>query len=400
MTRKERRIYWFFAIELIGVTFLQKIALPIGDDAGISLALPLMALGVAALLALGDLEVDVDKLVLFSIFAFFAAAAHILQVATFSLAAFALCVLIYAFTSFTSTVTRQMYVAILNIFQRLMICAAGITIIQNLWQLVFGWPDFFNVENFIPPSILFPGFTYIQPLYYGANIIKPPGLFLEVSLLSQFLAVALVIETLFFQRWGVLGILFVGMLSAFAGSGPLTLLLVAPVVLFRSSAKLVLGAFFAVAIAILIVQLSGNMELIYDRLEEFNTPDTSAFLRFTAPLVAFSDYLKDDGWVYRGIGAGNIEKAPNIVWWAANKLFREYGLLTALSWLAMLLFAMFKHAPNVILSATMLIVFQFMGGYLSIPPVALLLILLTCILRVSDATEQTPPGAPFHQSLS
>jgi hypothetical protein len=384
---RERRLYAFFVVQFLAVTFFQKLAIPIGEDSGVSLALPTMFGGAGLLLICGDLRCDPERLLIFSIFVLTTAISHILIPMSFSLAGLLLFISIYLFLPFYVAVSPDLYKKILLIFQSLMLAASVIAILQDLWQLFFAWPEAFDLDNFIPSGLLFPGFTYIQPLYYGSAWIKPPGFFLEVSFLSQYCAAAIVIEVLLFRRIAALILFSLGMLSTFAGTGPLTLMIVSPFLISKLSVRALVICGAAIICGTVVYAMVGGADPIVERLEEFATPDTSAYDRFVSPVLAFSDYFREEGWIYSGIGAGNILKAPNIIWWAPNKIFHEYGLFVTCSWYGLLVLAMFKKAPSAILALAVFAIFNFMGGYLAVPPMAFLLMLVTTMLRLETKAE-------------
>ena len=383
--RREKAIRAIFLVALFSTVFLQKLAVP-APGGPISILLVVLFAAYAGFCAVDGIRISVGRML---VYALTLAAAIIGQIASgrpFSGASVLLLFLTYTLFLFRFEISGDLMRRNLKSFQHFMVIGSGIALVQQVWQLTFGWRSFPNLEKIIPQPMILEGFVYIQDLYYGSPYIKPNGIFfLEVSFLSQFIAIALVIELVFFQKiWRVA--LFAGtLLAIFAGTGLLLLLLVSPLLAARLPIRraILLGVIGA---AVLVVALnSGWYDQIDQRFAELGDPSDSGYLRFVDPWVRLQEFAtRPDAW-YSGNGAGSTPKEPGVVWWAVTKLATEYGVLTAILFHVYFIGALMSRAPSYRLALTLLLWFSFMGSSLLTFPVIALCLLL-------GATFRLPPG--------
>jgi hypothetical protein len=385
VVRREKALRLIFVATLFATVFLQKLAVP-APGGPISALLVVLLAAYAGFCAVAGISISVGRML---VYALTLAAAIIGQIASnqpFSGGSVMLLFLAYCLFLFRFEISGELMRRNLKTFQNFMVVGCGIALVQQVWQLAFGWKSFPNLEKILPQSMILEGFVYIQDLYYGSPYIKPNGIFfLEVSFLSQFIAIALVIELVFFQKiWRVA--LYAGtLLAIFAGTGLLLLLLVSPLLAARLPIRraILLGV---IGLAVLVVALnSGWYDQIDQRFAELGDPSDSGYLRFVDPWVRLREFAtRPDAW-YTGNGAGSTPKAPGVVWWAVTKLATEYGVLTAILFHIYFVGALMWRAPSYRLALILLLWFSFMGSSLLTFPVIALCLLLGASFRL-------PPG--------
>jgi hypothetical protein len=385
--KRSQTIFRFIVFQLLGVVFLQKIAIP-GIAAGPSITFVILWAGLPCLLSYA--EIDVTRALLYIgllVTAFFS---QLFVGSEFSVGSFLLVCAAYAPFVIFIPVSLALYRRCLNAFQIMMVVAGVLTIIQNLWQVLSDWHTFPDMEKLLPESLLMQGYAYIQPLFYGSPYIKPNAFFfLEVSILSQFTACALIIELVWFQRFWRILLYLLTLFSCFAGTGLLMIALVAPLLVLNLSRKLVLIG-IAPGIAALLAALSfGWYDQIERRFSEFGQHSSSGYMRFIEPANELSAFLDKSSSLYTGVGAGAAPKDPGVVWWAITKLVAEYGLPTAILFYVLIFVTLFKNAPSRRVAATLLIMFSLMGSNLLAIPIVNLCLLLGIILRPVDWTKAT-----------
>src|SRR5665213_1087434 len=173
-----------------------------------------------------------------------------------------------------------------KVFISFSVVLAVIAIVQFFLVNLAGLHVLSNVANIIPEQIHNAGqYTYTRE---DAGIIKANGYFLrESSTLSIMMAFAIIMEYLALRRVWVLGVLLVGLLLSFSGSG---VLVIASAVLLPTSRR------STVALLLLVVTgwflwLGANIpgvNIWIDRLSEFQTVGTSGYSRFVAPVEMVS----------------------------------------------------------------------------------------------------------------
>lgn len=375
-------IFLFFGAEILIITALQKISIP---QSPLPLTTALLPAGVAILFLLGRARIDLTSVSIYAITALFAIAGQLFTDQFISIRSLALFVVLYFPFIFRIAISQETYRRCMKFYINVMLVFAAIVIAEDLWQFLVQSGHLPNLEHLIPQSLQVPGYVYIQPLRYGSPYIKPNGIaFLEVSFLSQFLAIALMAELVFFERLTRIAMLTAGIFATFGGTGLLALLIVSPLVAARLKPKiLVLGA-IVLAVAAPLLIASGWYAYGSGRLAEFGAQNTSAYHRFVEPLVEISRASLSPSSIYTGIGAGNLPKGPNITWWALTKVFSEFGLLTTASLYLLLIYCVFVRAPSLRLAAIIFVIYNFMGGNLEMPVIVNMMLLLGVLLRPTD----------------
>ncbi len=218
----------FFVVQLVGTIVLQKLAVPAGG-ASLELCLPLLGAGLFAILLRGELVIDPIRLVTFALFLVSCLLSQLLSGSTLSGPAFLLMIALYAVMVVQVEVSEVTYLRCLNVFQTAMLVVVGIVVIQHVMQVLGSWTLWPNLDKLLPQQLLLPGYNYLQPLKYASRFYKPHGIFfLETSMVSQFAALAAIIELVYFRRITRLVSYVALLLMLFAGTGILVLGLTLP----------------------------------------------------------------------------------------------------------------------------------------------------------------------------
>lgn len=355
-------------------------------SASLSIALPCVIVSFLALMMLGDFRISPIRLIAYAAFCATAFVSQAMVGHGISWFGMAILFAIYLFFIFEMRVTWGYYLRTVAIFQNLMLLACALLLLQHLWQFALGANSIFNIEKYVPTQFFYKTYNYIQLINWRSHYIKPNAfIFLEASIASQFLAIALVVETVYFQRLWRLTLYGACLVLTFAGTGLLVVAMTAPLLLFKLSPRRAIILGVASLILAAVVAGTGWFELISSRFGEFQIAGSSSNSRFIAPFLSLSQAIREPSVIFKGVGAGNIQAGQNIVWWASTKLVVEYGVLTTISFYTLLCVSLFSRAPSYRVAWALFVLFNFMGGYLAMPVMAGLLLLMGCLFRPVDA---------------
>lgn len=353
------------------IVFLQRIVVPLGAELGVSCLLPIAWLSMAYLFWTGLAELDGTALL--GCIAFVAAAllSQLLGDADFSLTSLGLLVAIYVLCPVRVVLSNTDYNCILRFFQSCMTVVALMTYGQFALQLVgLGMP---LMEHFVPERLIVKNFVYLQEVVWGSGLYKPNGIvMLEASFLSQFIALALIIEYWVFRRPPMLLLFGGGLALTFSGTGmSLAALTLAYMTLKRGVDRNALVLASAVACVVAGLLATGMLEAISGRVSEFSDSNASASVRFVAPFTRVYETLQtgDLGLVLWGAGAGFIDREIGFAWLPPVKVWVEYGLVAfTVYWL--FLATLVRSAPSATLAVAFALEYLlFGGGALLQPPV-------------------------------
>jgi hypothetical protein len=381
----------FFILQLVGVILLQKFAvnldltpfrIPLSTGL-VQVTLPIFYLGLFALLPFVRVRVDIIRLLLFSVVLLTVTLSIVLQRNTFSASSVLLFVVCYLPFIVVVPISERTYKELLGIFLNAMIVCGVVMLLQHATQLIWSWRVWPNLNLLIPENILFPNFNYNQAIIYGSKLMKPQAIvFLEVSTLSQFTAVALAIELTYFQRiWRIIFYACV-LLACFAGTGLFLLVLCAPVLVLRLSPRTILMVLAVFAATYFVADRIHWYQQVQGRFTEYKQQGSSADYRFVAPFHDLVEAFNSPRSMVTGIGPGNTAKTTGYVTWASTKMVVEYGLLTAISFFVFFCYVIFKNAPSQRLSFVMLMLFNFLAGGVIIPMYPVLIFLLSGLFMI------------------
>lgn len=349
-------------LNIVAAVFLQRFVVPLGGEAAVSIHLPLAVLSLLWLFAGGMAVIDTIRLVACLAFLGSAVVSQILGGNDFSPASIALLAAIYLPITARIPITSSEYGQILNCFQYSMAIVALLAVMQYGMQLAgLAMPI---LEDFIPEILIVKNFVYLQEVLWQSGLFKANGMvMLEPSFLSQFLALALIVEYWCLRR--PLWMLLYGsvLVLTFSGTGMLLAAISLGFMVWkRGTDRYVLLLALASGCVVAALAASGWLTALSGRLAEFNDPDASASLRFSAPFERVYDTLLagDLNVLLFGAGAGSIEEV-GFAWNPPVKVWVEYGALVCVIYVGFLV-TVFRKAPIRMLSLAFALEYLFFGG--------------------------------------
>jgi hypothetical protein len=252
----------------------------------------------------------------------------------------------------------------------------------------------FAFGDLLPERILYEaGYNLKIPVGIG-DILKSNGFFLvEPSVLSQFMALALIIEVLNFRRLIYLCAFAGALVLSFSGTGWIVLgafLVTAGLRLGRRGfvvalvAVLVLGA----AAGLLWLAAPDFFAAFADRFNEISQPGTSGNMRFVTPFRLVGDVLaRVPSALISGIGAGVSERISMPYAYDVNtpiKIMLEYGLPLLIVYVALFCVARRTVLQSALLAPCLVLVLL-TGGYQQFGPVLYPVLLLVAVARLRPA---------------
>ena len=406
-TAKRHGLTAFFIMQIIAMTFLQKFAMQLHVQLGgfylsvgsVQLVMPVFYAGLVLLFITAKPKVDLVRLALFTAFVATIIVSLALQTNPYSPSSVMLAVACYLPFILKIDVDATTYRKMLKIFLNFMLFFGVVVLIQQAVQIIWSWRLWPNLDELVSPDFLLPGFNYIQAIKYGSRLMKPNSVFfLEVSTVSQFIALAVIVEVMYFQRlWRLAFYTFV-LLATFAGTGPLLILMCAPVVLWKLNLRSILLVLAVFSIGYVAADRIQWYQQVQGRLTEYKSQGSSANKRFIEPLEAMAVTIQKPEYILSGIGPGNTAKNDGTVAWAISKVAVEYGLLCTVAFFGLVGYSLFGGAPSKRLAFALLIFFNFMGGGIIIPVYPMLIFLFGGLFRVKaekgssrKGTSHTPP---------
>lgn len=385
-------LWTFWLVQIVGLVFLQKFGLPAGGGKVLAINLPLAlgSLGAFWLLRPRSMSIAPKRALLYALFCGTAIMSQVFGGKDFSPTAMGLMLALYFPLVFRYEISREDWLKCMRVFQLCMLLIAfdvlALQVMQKLWTYS-SWPD---LNKLAPEALLVPGFNYYRETAYNSGVFQPHAVvFLEVSIVSQFLALAIVLEFEFFQRPLWLAIYCAAILATFAGTGLLMLVFVAPFVLRKLSPKLLLGGLVMALILGGVGASIGWLDQVVARLAEIDQPGSSGYYRFTVPYLQLTQSLSSGERALFGIGAGQTVESDSdaTVVLAINKLISEYGMLTALAFFTLFFHALFEKAPSRMLAVALAVFYNICAGALSVPVYVMTYIMLGTFLRIAPEPD-------------
>jgi hypothetical protein len=372
---------------------LQRLAIPLGGTQFVPVVLFTTYLGLALTLASGRVIGNSTRLELFALAIVCTIISAFATFQSFSAFSFYYIVLVYLPFVFLCPLDDEEYRRWVEIFQWGMTLVSLIAIYQFVtsdpWDPIL---DYF-------PTYALPGFNTHPVLELGSNVRRSNGmLMLEPSFLSQYCAVAILLELLYFRKWWR-GVLFgLALLSSASGTG--TLLLTVVAFAYAWNFKKLPHMAIVLGVIALVVYLFPELPIVSSfigRSTEYQDPGSSAYERFVGPFFQIFAQLGDSwqNWLF-GVGPGNtkdenvalVSSANLGILWAPLKLLVEYGVVGTVPFCVFLLHCFFHASRSYILSAVLLIFYFYLSGNLLAPHVVTL-----CFALLSFLPQAKPAKA-------
>lgn len=272
-------------------------------------------------------------------------------------------------------------VAVFRIIQACLTVVAWGGVLQFILQFM-GLP-LFSFQGFVPAEFLVEeGYNVLNATEYGGSTFKSNGLFLlEASLFSQVMAVAIMLEVLFFKRVLALALFGIALFTALSGTGLMVLAVFFAYFAFGGGTNrakdVVLIAIFVALFYLLATSVFSELGgYLVQRQGEFLTEGTSAYMRFITPFRALGALVERfPTFLLVGLGPGSAEALRlgfeyNMP--TPGKVLIEYGLFVLALWIALILAACSRREWRT-LFWPVLFLFFFTGGYQQLGPIVFLL---------------------------
>jgi hypothetical protein len=255
----------------------------------------------------------------------------------------------------------------------------------------------FRFTGLLPTSMLAErNWNMLIPFGIG-NLYKSNGFFLvEPSVTSQFLAIGIIIEVLYFRRPLYLSAFGVALVLTLSGTGVLVLGTFVLTVAARLGWKGV--ALAAVCILLAIVVAGGVMLFVpvvadeaVGRMHEFTTIGTSGFTRFVTPFWLLNDVMREyPSAAFVGIGAGTSERLNLPYFYTVDtpvKIAVEYGFPVLILYFSLFLTGRRTKRQSALVPPVFVLL-MIAGAYQQFAPVMFLMVLLICTVSLTEAESQ------------
>jgi hypothetical protein len=387
-----RFLLGLFLFGILGITFLQKFGYVANSQGALPVILPLITGGLLLACVVLKPVFDPIRIGLYAVMVIISGLSSIFLAPVYSETSLVLLVVLYLPMTVAFETSEVTYRRCMDAFVTVMLFFCGMIAVEHFVQFAIGpaaWPD---LNKLVSPNWLVPDYNYLQPIFWNMPYHKPNAIvFLEVSILSQFIALALAVEIALFQRPLRLAILAGGLMATFAGTGVLLMALTLPVLLGRLSVRQMVMVILALTMISYVAYKFGWFEIVSNRMDEYKQTGSSANMRFIEPLDRLIQFIGRDNALFGGIGAGQIEKGRNFQWWPFTKSAIEYGLIQALAFYAFFLYALVKNAPSRTLAFVLAVWYTFEGALLTaINPLAC--VLLSTIFFIRRDTDRAGGG--------
>ena len=283
----------------------------------------------------------------------------------------------------------------------LLCAAAGIA--QFFAQFFVKAPWLFDFSHYLPEAVRNLG-TYNTQIPVG-NLYKSNGFFLrEPSAFSFLMALAAIVELNTDKRWQRVALFVFALLLTYSGTGLLALILG---LMFPLGLK-TLGRLIALAVgSALLIALLGdvlNLSFTVNRIQEFGSEHSSAYIRYVAPLHVIASSIDSTPWAALfGHGPGSIQRTSQAFQafdptWA--KLIFEYGLLGCAALVGLVVHALVRSGVPAQMRAVLFFSWLIMGGHLLSPDNVSTLYVLACMWRSDAADVDATAPPPENAALS
>ncbi|HEV2173458.1 MAG TPA: hypothetical protein VGR71_07820, partial [Nitrospira sp.] len=249
---------------------------------------------------------------------------------------------------------------------------------------LLGVYQFATVDSFDPferfGSWVITGYNTHPPLSYGSSWLRSNAyVLLEPSFLSQYCAIAILMELTFFRKRWRIPVYAAGMFASAGGTGLVVLLIFSIFYAWRRN-KIPHLAILGVVGLTTLWMFSDNavIQNMLGRTSEFTEPGSSAYGRFVAPFFQVGIQLADvPSWIAGlGPGSGNGDRLLLQGWspdqvgnlMAPLKMVIEYGLIGAVPFTIFVTRAFFDHPRSTVLSFSMFVCYTVMSTSLQHPP--------------------------------
>jgi hypothetical protein len=379
-------------------SLFSKFGIPGYTELGIGIGIPLTmaALGIGILN--NCVRLDPRRLGFYCITLAVLVLPQLLQAGTFSTQSLTMLAVLHIPYAMVVTRGYELVPRVLKLFLHIATLLAVLAIAQYFLQGHIDQALLYPIDNLIPQQFVVQGFNSQGTIGYLSTQVRATGMFmLEPSFLTQFLAIAIIAESLTSTRLWRLGLYGVGILMAHAGTGMLILLIVMPfVVITRRRWDLMLIGGLGIVFLVVFGEVLG-LDFITSRTNEFSDPNSSGFARFVGGFYMFEQML----WpnltrALFGYGAGSFLEYTHLFTievadMPMTKMIFEFGIIGAATYFTFIATCLFSSPLPKLLSLGVGLSFLLNGMYVPFSHgLALGLLVLTSL----PPNRTVPVGKP------
>jgi hypothetical protein len=372
---------WLFFGLIISITFFHKFALSFGDIK-IFLGFVFILMSAAFGFMAGRLEIRKINFAAYTCMGGVLALTQLLGQQEYSF--ISLLFLLIVHTPYIFGVKPDLLAtnSPLIFYQKVMVLFAVLGVIQYFAQFVVGVELAFPIDHFLS-GVVMPGYNALNSLAYGSEVYKATAVFmLEPAMLCQYLAIAIVVEMIYFKNLKRIAAYLCGIAVTFSGTGLILLFILAPI-------YLILNRQFMLLMGMLIVLVTSplwapvlGLERTLERAGEFTSPHSSGYARFISIFPTLDTYIvPETQTLLFGLGAGSIYdivssderdyEAFNPSW---GKMVFEYGVIGGLAYFLFIGFVIARGASSWYVKAALFLQLMLLGEYILAPMVHVLIL--------------------------
>jgi hypothetical protein len=392
-----RTAHWPLVATLFASIFLQRFGMSAGGgEIAFNLLVTVAALAVLALR--GALVVDPMRVTLFCVLAACASFSALLNADMASTPSLGLLLILYAPFALSLREPGDAFRTCLVAFRTMVLILAVFGIAQFLGQFVVGTRYLFSFKELVSGDLLLERYYHVEnPLYWNSPILKGNGFFLlEPSGFSQYLALGIIFELLYFGVTYRIPIYVAALLFSYSGTGFILLVLMLPLILVRRRAYGAVAGLGAIGVLAVILGDLWRMDVLLQRVGEFGQVGSSAHARFFSWISFSSEHILTHARdLVFGLGPGAFAKYAQLQRQetfdiSGAKLLFEYGLLGVGAFLLLFATAVFHRSPSRWISAALAIGFVTFGGMLLDTRLHALLLVFCVLPKPPFAVRKRP----------
>jgi hypothetical protein len=383
---------------ILCASLFSKFGIPGYASLGIGIALPLMMAALAIGVLNNCVRIEPRRLGFYCITIAVLVLPQLLQAGTFSQQSLMMLAALHIPYVMVLTRGHELAPRVLNFFLHIASVLAVLAVAQYFLQGFIDLSLLYPIDNLVPQPFVVQGFNAMGTIHYASTQVRATGVFmLEPSFLTQFLAIAIVAETLMSKRLWRLGLYGAGILVAHAGTGMLILAICMPfVVITRKRWDLMLLGALGIAVIFAFAEVL-NLDMITNRVNEFSDPNSSGFARFVGGFYMFDEMLWPNLWrALFGYGAGSFMEythlfTTEVADMPMTKMIFEFGVIGAAVYFSFIISCLFSSTLPKLLSVGVAVSFLLNGMYVPFSHgLALGLLVLTSL----PANRTVPVGKP------
>lgn len=365
---------WLVFGQIVSAIFLQKFAVPIADGKQVSLGL----LAMLALSGLGlltkKIEFGKDILFLYLMLIGVLFSTQLLGQHDFSMLSIILVFIVHApYCLRLKDGTFRENIQLI-FYQKMMAIVSILGIFQFFLQFVVGAPIAYFLDFNLPSGLIMQSFHWLNPISNEGTHFKATGVFfLEPAIFCQYLAIAIMVELVYFKNLLRMALYGFTILLTLSGTGLIILFVLLPIYLIQNRRIFILTFMLIGLVLVPFVLPAIGLGHIVDRATEITNVHSSAYARFLSIFRSLDLYiLPNNDTLLFGLGAGSILetlRAAHLDYEAHNpswgKMVFEYGMIGALAYYIFIFYSFKTSRVSAYLKWALVIQLMLLGEYVS-----------------------------------